>query len=209
MRETLKPCFIGIAGPSGSGKTELAVRVAETLPGSVVLNLDSYYISLDHLPKAERDACNFDVPEMLDWALINEHLEELGAGRAVEVPSYSFETHSREPVTASLHPTPFVIVEGIFALHDAGVRSRLNTSVYVRTPDEVCYERRKARDVVERGRTEESVRSQYEQTVRPGAMRYVWPTEQYAGLVVSGTQLISDSVAEVLETVAGLTQTAC
>ena len=198
MRETLKPRFIGIAGPSGSGKTELAAQVAQRLPGSVVLNLDSYYRSLDHLPKVERDACNFDVPEMLDWALINEHLTELAQGRGVEVPSYSFATHSREPVTARLEPVPYLSVEGIFALHDAGVRSVLGVSIYVSTADEICYDRRRCRDVVERGRTEQSVMEQYERTVRPGARMYVWPTEQHADLVVSGVQPINNSVDQVL-----------
>lgn len=206
MRETVTPRFIGIAGPSGSGKTELAVQVAQRLPGSVVLNLDSYYRSLDHLPKADRDACNFDVPDMLDWPLINEHLAELAQGRGVEVPSYSFETHSREPITARLEAVPYVIVEGIFALHDAGVRSALGLSIYVSTADEICYDRRRSRDVVERGRTEQSVLEQYERTVRPGARLYVWPTEHYADLVVSGVQPINNSVDQVL---ARITQTAC
>lgn len=207
MRQTVTPCFIGIAGPSGSGKTELAVRVAETLPDAAVLNLDSYYVSLHHLSSAERDGCNFDVPQMLDWGLINVHLAALSRGQTVELPIYSFETHSRAPITSALEARPFIIVEGIFALHDRGVRQRLHASVYVSTPDDVCYERRKCRDVLERGRTEESVRDQYNRTVRPGAMQYVWPTEQYAGLVVSGTQEITDSVAQVLRQVALLTQT--
>lgn len=206
MLQTVKPLFIGIAGPSGSGKTELAVQVSQSLTGAVVLNLDSYYISLDHLSKPERDACNFDVPDMLDWPLINEHLADLSCGLGVEVPSYSFATHSREPVTARLEPTPFVIVEGIFALHDAEVRSRFDLSVYVSTPDAVCYDRRRCRDVLERSRTEESVREQYEQTVRPGAMKYVWPTQQHALMVVSGVQPINSSVSEVLDRI---TQTAC
>ncbi len=206
MLQTVKPLFIGIAGPSGSGKTELAVQVSQSLTGSVVLNLDSYYIGLDHLSRAERDACNFDVPDMLDWPLINEHLADLSCGLGVEVPSYSFSTHSREPVTARLEPVPFVIVEGIFALYDAEVRSRLDLSIYVHTPDAVCYARRSCRDVLERGRTEESVREQYAQTVRPGAMKYVWPTQQHALMVVSGVQPITRSVAEVL---LRITQRAC
>ena len=198
MRETLKPYFIGIAGPSGSGKTELASCVAAELSDAAVFDLDSYYRSLDHLPKEERDLCDFDDPAMLDWDLINQHLAELGRGRRIERPIYSFASHARLAETEPLVPGPFVVVEGIFALHDASVREKLGLRVYVHTPDEICFERRSRRDVIERGRTEESVREQYEKTVRPGAMRFVWPTEQFADLVVSGTQELRDSIDEVL-----------
>jgi uridine kinase len=198
MRQTVTPLFIGIAGPSGSGKTELAYRVAASLAGAAVFALDSYYHSLCHLPKVERDQTDFDDPTMLDWDLINAHLAELAEGRTIQRPVYSFETHSRLVETDPLTPVKFIIVEGIFALYDEGVRHKLDTRVYVRTPDEICFERRKHRDVLERGRTEHSVREQYERTVRPGAERYVWPTEQFADLVVSGTQDILTSVTEVL-----------
>lgn len=198
MRETVAPYFIGIAGPSGSGKTELALCVAAALPEAVVLALDSYYRSLDHLPKEARDLCDFDDPAMLDWDLINQHLADLATGRTIQRPIYSFATHARLEETEPLTPGPFVIVEGIFALYDAGVRRKLDACVYVHTPDRICFERRSRRDVAERGRTEESVREQYEKTVRPGAMRFVWPTEEFADLVVSGTQDIQASLDEVL-----------
>ena len=197
----MRPFFIGIAGPSGSGKTELAVRVAAALGHASVLNLDSYYLPLTHLTKAERDQCDFDSPEMLDWPVINTQLRELSEGRAIERPVYSFETHARKPETERLEPARFIVVEGIFALHDADVRAQMNLCVYVRTPDDICFGRRMSRDVVERGRSEASVRDQYERTVRPGAVRYVCPTERFAGLVVSGTQDIASSVRQVLSAI--------
>ena len=198
MRETVTPCFIGIAGPSGSGKTELALRVAAALPDAAVFSLDSYYQSLDHLAKPDRHQCDFDDPARLDWDLINQHLAELGEGNTIQRPIYSFEQHTRLRETQPLDPARFIVVEGIFALCDAGVREKLHHRVYVHTSDDVCFARRKQRDVEERGRTEESVDEQYAKTVRPGAVRYVWPTEQFANLVVSGTQDIEISVALVL-----------
>jgi uridine kinase len=208
MRETVMPCFIGIAGPSGSGKTELAMRVAAKLPGAEVFSLDSYYRSLDHVPKEERDRTDFDDPAMLDWPLINRHLAELAEGRSIERPVYAFATHSRLTITEPLDPAPFIVVEGLFALHDPEVREKLQARIYVHTPDEICFERRCRRDVVERGRTEESVREQYACTVRPGAMKFVWPTEKFADLVVSGTQDIEVSVGQVLGMVGVGTQEA-
>jgi uridine kinase len=74
----------------------------------------------------------------------------------------------------------------------------LDTKVYVETDPGVCFRRRLERDVAERGRTPESVREQYEKTVRPGAERFVFPTRQYADLVVSGEEPFEASTGAVL-----------
>lgn len=195
------PYLIGIAGPSCSGKTELAGRIARRLAAPVV-SIDSYYRELGHLTLDERARVNFDEPAAIDEPLLHSHLKALARGEAVLCPTYDFATHSR---TERLHPVPaaeFVVVEGLFALYWPEVRALLQTAVYVDTPDAVCFERRLRRDTRERGRSEESVRRQYAATVRPMAERYVWPTRQYADVVVSGEASLDTSAAAVLEHIA-------
>lgn len=190
------PYLIGIAGPSGAGKTELARRLAALLAAPIV-SLDSYYRELAHLPFEERARCNFDVPEALDHALLAEQLARLAAGEEVAKPVYDFTQHTRAPEVEYVQPAEFVLVEGLFTLHFEEVRRLLATKVYVDAPDEVCFKRRLARDVRERGRTPESVLQQYRETVRPMAELYILPTRQFADVVVSGTAALEAATAAV------------
>ncbi len=189
---------IGITGPSGSGKTELASRIRAKLEGATLLSLDSYYLSQAHLTVAERERLNFDDPSMLDWDLVVDQIARLVGGLAIDHPVYSFENHTRVSETVRVEPSPWLIVEGIFALHHPALRALYDAKFYVHAPDDVCLERRIERDVVERGRTRESVVWQYNTTVRPSADLYIKPTEQHADVSVSGVQPIDHSVADAL-----------
>jgi uridine kinase len=194
----MRPHIIGIAGPSSSGKTELARQLAGRLPGTTIVSLDSYYRGMEEIPLAERKRVNFDHPDALDWGLLHEHLQAMAAGRAFEEPIYSFADYARTAGARRIEPSEFVIVEGLFVLYWPELRSMLDTRVYVQTAPEVCFRRRLERDVAERGRTPESVREQYERTVRPGAEWFVYPTAKYASLVVSGEEPLTRSTSAVL-----------
>jgi uridine kinase len=194
--------IIAVAGPSCAGKTKLARILAHELRCSV-LQLDSYYRDLSALPPAKRAQVNFDSPVALDNELLIEQLHALSRGEAVERPRYDFATHTRVPERESFAVTAFLIVEGLFALYWPALRELASTKVFVDAPDEVCFRRRKLRDVEERGRTPESVIAQFSQTVQPMAALHVRPTAKYADLVLSGQQPLSRSVETVLKHVRG------
>ena len=195
----MTPFLIGIAGPSGSGKTELALRLQATLPDSILMSLDSYYLSQDNLTPEERCLCNFDDPAMLDWDLVSHQVAELAGGTGIDQPIYSFDEHIRLKQTIRVEPSRFLIIEGIFALHHEALRKLFDIRLYVTAPDEVCLARRIERDVAFRGRTAQSVVDQYAARVRPSAEIYVLPTEAFADLTVSGIQPIDFSVDSALE----------
>jgi|SRR5271166_5156024 len=190
--------LIGIAGPSGAGKSFLAQGLKLALDAEI-LELDRYYRDLSHLPLEQRAQRNFDAPEALEHELLIEQVARLRNSEPVQVPVYDFTTHTRSAKTEILQPSRVLIVEGLFTLHWPGLRDLLDTKVYVELKDQDCLTRRKARDVRERGRTEESVVDQYEATVAPMAQRYVRPTFVHADVVVMGTERIEDGVALVLE----------
>ena len=173
----MKPHIIGIAGPSSSGKTELARRLVVELPGTPVVSLDSYYRDLPGLPLEERAKSNFDRPDALEWELLREHLRALAQGRPFDEPAYDFTRHARTAETRRIEPAKYAIVEGLFVLYWPELRCLLDSKIYVETDAEVCFGRRLARDVAERGRTPESVRWQYDSTVLPGAERFVYPAK--------------------------------
>jgi len=178
---------IGIAGCSGSGKTTLAEELARVL-GGIHFPLDNYYRDLSHLDPEERARINFDDPATIESSLLAEHVAALARGEAIERPLYDFATHTRvRGRTETVQPSPFVIVEGIFALHYAELLPICALRVYVDVPDSLCYERRLKRDVVDRGRTPDSVREQYESTVRPSAVAWIRPSGANADLVIDGT----------------------
>jgi len=203
----MRPHIIGIAGPSSSGKTELARQLVQKLPGTSIVSLDSYYRGMEEIPLAERKKVNFDHPDALDWELLHRHLRAISQGRAFDEPVYSFADYARTAATRRIEPSEFVIVEGLFVLYWPQLRAVLDTKVYVQTDPAVCFERRLRRDVAERGRTPESVREQYERTVRPSAEWFVFPTMKYAGMVVSGEEPLTVSTSTVLHAL-GRAQTA-
>jgi uridine kinase len=194
----MKPILIGIAGRSGAGKSEIARQLAAWLPGHPqVVSLDSYYYAMDDVPLEERGNRNFDHPDSLDWPLIVRHVEALARGESIEEPIYIFATHTRSKETKPIRASKYVILEGLFTLHDERVRQKLGARIFIETPDGVCFERRKERDVVERGRTVPDIERQYGSTVRPMAEQYVVPTSKYADLVLRGDMPLAETVAVV------------
>jgi uridine kinase len=196
---TQKPLVLGIAGCSGSGKTTLARELANQLDATL-FPLDLYYRDLSQFPLDARHKQNFDHPDSLESELFIDHVRMLAQGQAIERPVYDFKTHSRVAgVFETIAPRDVVIVEGILALHFEELVRCYDFSIYVNAPHDVCLARRIHRDVRERGRTEESVREQFEATARPMADLYVVPSAARASVTVEGTDSLDWSVEQVLE----------
>jgi uridine kinase len=192
------PVVLAIAGCSGSGKTTLAAELARTL-GGAHFHFDDYYLDLSDLPFEERVRQNFDDPALIESPLLVAQVASLAAGKSIERPVYDFASYTRVPHrTEPFNPAPFLFVEGLFALYYPDLLPLYSLRVYVDTPDDVCFERRVRRDVQERGRTPESVRIQYEATVRPASIAFVRPSALHADLVVDGTGALDWKVERVL-----------
>ncbi len=192
------PVMLAVAGASGSGKTTLAAELARTL-GGLHFSLDNYYRDLSHLPMEQRALQNFDDPAMIEVALLARDIAELAQGHAIERPGYSFAEYIRLPrESETIRPGALVVVEGLFASYFPELRPYYQLSVYVDTPDDVCFARRLKRDVEERGREPDSVRRQYDATVRPCGLAFVRPLIDFADLVVDGTDPLDFKVEQVV-----------
>lgn len=183
---TGRPVFVGLAGGSGSGKSTVMERVLDAVgrDNVAVLDHDAYYRDLAQLSLVERAAQNFDHPDSLETELLCDHLDALRAGESIEKPVYDFTTHSRAIQSLTIAPRPVVLVEGILVLADPDLVKRLDLRVFVRADDDIRLVRRIRRDLAERGRSIESVLTQYESTVRPMYMKYVQPSMRHADLIV-------------------------
>ena len=194
-----RPHLIAIAGASGSGKTTLAQRLAAALiPPAAVLPLDAYYRDRPAATPEELDTANYDAPEAVDATLLEAHLQQLCAGRAVERPSYDFSAHRRTDARRTVRPGRYVIVEGILALHWSTLRSLYDTSVFMWIDETTALARRLARDCESRGRSPASVRRQWEETVWPMYGRHVEPTARFADVMVDGASPLAACLTAVL-----------
>jgi uridine kinase len=193
------PFVIGVAGGSGAGKTTIVERLHTQYSeeGVSVVDLDSYYKDHSDLCATERAALNFDDPASVDFDLLWLHIEQLRLGRRIAKPVYSFATHTRTSQVSIVDPAPFVIVEGILALHDPRLRSLMDVKLYIEADADIRFIRRLRRDILERGRTTECVIKQYLATVRPMHLQYIAPSRAFADLVVDGTGSLDQEMREI------------
>ena len=176
---------IGIAGGSGSGKTTLAREIERRLGQRVImLSHDAYYRTHDDIPFPEREKLNYDHPDALETDLMVEHIRQLKNGQAIDCPVYDFSQHNRSCETVRIEPRRVIVVEGILIFHDKELRDQMDLRIFVDAEPDVRLCRRIKRDVNKRGRTVESVLTQYEDTVRPMHMKFVEPSKKYASFIL-------------------------
>nr|WP_325196520.1 uridine kinase [uncultured Oscillibacter sp.] len=177
--------LIGIAGGTGSGKTTLTRHLKEHFGAEVtVISHDNYYKRQDGKTYEERAKVNYDHPSAFDTDLLIEHLRQLKAGHSIQCPVYSYSDHNRTDRTVEIFPTKVIIVEGILIFQNPTLRDMFDIKIFVETDADVRILRRALRDVEERGRTLQSVVTQYLTTVKPMHEQYVEPSRKYADIVV-------------------------
>lgn len=180
-----KAILIGVAGGTGSGKTSVARSLANHFGSEVALiEQDSYYNDLAHLPPEERAQVNFDHPNSLDFEKLRADLNTLIHGGTIAVPVYDYSTHTRSAQTLRFEGHHIIILEGILALFDEALRAMMDIKIFVDTADDIRIIRRIKRDITKRGRTLESVIQQYYNTVRPMHIQFVEPSKRFADIIV-------------------------
>ena len=176
---------LGIAGGTGSGKTTLMKNIIDKFGNAVtVLSHDNYYKRRDELTYEQRCLINYDEPDALETDLMAAHLDRLRRGEAIDCPIYDFTQHNRSNETVRIEPTPVIIVEGILIFENKPLRDLMDIKIFVDTDADVRLCRRITRDVNKRGRTLESVLTQYQTTVKPMHEKYVEPSKRFADIVV-------------------------
>lgn len=176
--------FVGITGGSGSGKTTIVKKIEEIISEFVFLPQDNYYKSAEHVTNTTITSFNFDHPDAFDSDLLLEQLRDLKDGKSINMPEYDFVSHSRKEKSKLVLPQKVVLVEGIMLFWDKRIRDLLDLKIFVETPDDIRFIRRLSRDVKERGRTIDSVITQYLDVVRPGYYEFIEPTKSYADIII-------------------------
>ncbi len=180
------PVVIGIAGGTGSGKTSVSEKIMERFPGGrvVIITHDSYYRDRADLPLTARAQLNYDHPNAFETELLAEHLDRLREGRGIDKPVYDYKEHRRRAQTLRVRPADIVLLEGILVLEDPQLRKRMDIKIYIDADSDERFIRRLWRDIRERGRSVESVVTQYRTTVKPMHLEFVEPSKRYADVII-------------------------
>lgn len=202
-----KTIIIGVTGGSGGGKTSVSRAILDSFPNAriAMIQHDSYYKDQSHMSFEERVKTNYDHPLAFDTDFMIQQLKELLAGRPVDIPIYDYKKHTRSDKTFRQDPQDVIIVEGILVLEDERLRELMDIKLFVDTDDDIRIIRRIKRDMMERGRSLESIIDQYTSVVKPMYHQFIEPSKRYADIVIPegvsnvvAIDLINTKIASIL-----------
>nr|XP_020476776.1 uridine-cytidine kinase 1 [Monopterus albus] len=188
------PFLIGVSGGTASGKSTVCAKIMELLGQNkvdhrqrkvAIISQDSFYkvLTTEQEAKALKGQYNFDHPEAFDNELMYKTLKDIVEGRAVEVPTYDFVTHSRLEDRITVYPADVVLFEGILVFYPQKVRDMFHMKLFVDTDSDVRLSRRVLRDM-KRGRDLEQILTQYTTFVKPAFEEFCLPTKKYADVII-------------------------
>ena len=207
MTEIKKPIIIGVTGGSGSGKTSVSQAIYKQMAGKSIMMLqqDTYYNDQTDMSMDERKQVNYDHPLAFDTDLLISDLTKLRNFESIDMPVYNYAEFNRSEETIKTEAKDVIILEGIMILDDARLRDLMDIKVFVDTDDDIRIIRRIKRDMEERGRSLDSIISQYLKTVKPMYHQFVEPTKRYADIIVPeggenkvAIDLLSTKVKDIL-----------
>lgn len=180
-----KICVIGIAGGTASGKTTIVNKLKDFFGDDVeLISHDSYYKAHDDMPYEERAKLNYDHPSSFDTDRMIEDIKALKRGETVYIPVYDFSIHNRTEKTVKVEPKRVIMIEGILIFENKELRDLMDIKIFVDTDADERLMRRIIRDMKYRGRTIESMITQYQTTVKPMHEEFVEPSKKYADIII-------------------------
>ncbi len=178
--------FIGICGASGSGKSTLADSLSAALGDRcLVLQQDCYYRDHSHLPFEARTQLNYDEPGIFDHDALLQDVQALMDGRPITRKGYDYANHRRADTDEIIYPPDVLILEGIHCFHDPRLLEMMYLKLYMNVDADICLLRRIERDILERGRSIDSISDQYRRTVRPMFEQYIRNYVNLADVIVA------------------------
>lgn len=176
---------IGIAGGTGSGKSTLIRKISEEFRDLItIISHDFYYKEHSDITFEERKSLNYDHPSAFDTDMLIDHIKQLKEGKAIRRPVYDFTIHNRVDETVEVKPSKVIIVEGILIFENKELLDLFDIKVFIDTDADVRIIRRILRDVKERGRTLDSIVTQYLTTVKIMHEMFVEPSKKHADIII-------------------------
>ncbi len=180
------PITIAVVGGTGAGKTTISNAILDRVGSHRIAYIphDAYYKNIDDIPFIQSNVRNFDHPDALDTLLMIEHIRQLQEWKPTRIPVYDFTNYQRTSETLLVQPQPIILIEGILLFAEPILRELFDIKIFVDIDADIRFIRRLQRDILERGRTIESVIDQYLTTVRPMHLQFVEPSRRYADVII-------------------------
>ncbi|MBR5274792.1 MAG: nucleoside kinase, partial [Bacteroidales bacterium] len=202
--------IVFIAGPSSSGKTSTSKRLALQCRilglNPKVIELDNYFVDREFTPRDENGEYDFECLGAMDLKLLGSQLNDLLAGKEVEIPRFDFKEGRKyfEGNMMQLHEKDILIMEGIHALNPAMIPDVDGSKVFrvyasaltslsidennnISTSDNRML-RRMIRDNRTRGINPENTIAMW-QSVRRGENRNIFPFQENADAVFNSAHI--------------------
>jgi uridine kinase len=194
--------LVGVVGGSASGKGTVVSRLLSHYGDrAAVLRMDDYYRPIDQVPRDAEGEPNFDEPASLDLERLARDLDILRSGKGLQIQSYTFNQPGVTPEPLSIPACAVVFLDGLFLLHDEGVRSRLDLTVLIHATPETRFARRLARDQAERSLTPDIIQYQWDRHVRPGDLRYLDPVAHLANVVLDNNEAVEPDLTAAVSAI--------
>ncbi len=180
------PIVIGVAGGTAAGKSAVVQEIVRGVGSEsvAVIEHDSYYHDQGQLSRKQRLQLNYDHPDALETSLLIDHLGQLLEGYPVEVPTYSFSTHTRLSATRQVDPQRVIVLVGVLILVDKALRELQDIRAFVDADEDIRLIRRLRRDMAQRDRSLDSVIQQYLDSVKPMHREFVEPSKRHAHVII-------------------------
>lgn len=199
-----KKRIILIAGPSSSGKTTTAKRLSVQLRVNgldpLYMGTDDYFVERSETPMDENGKPDYEGLGALDIELFNSNMNDLLAGRVVDLPEFDFVEGTKifGKRIMSIREAQPIIIEGIHALNGKLTEAipdeekfriyispftQLNIDMHNRVPTtDARMLRRMVRDYKYRGKSAAGTIDQWSQ-VRAGEDENIFPFNGEADVV--------------------------
>ncbi|MGG6293996.1 phosphoribulokinase [Leptolyngbya sp. AN02str] len=180
---THRPIILGIVGDSAAGKTTLTRGIAQVLgEDDVTIICTDDYHRYDRQQRAEKKISALH-PDCNYLDIIQQHLSLLRTGQPILKPIYNHHSGTFDP-PEYIHPSKFVIVEGLLGYSTRGMRDSYDVKVYLAPPEDLRSTWKIKRDTRKRGYTEEQVIEQLRQR-ESDSEKFIRPQRQWADVVVT------------------------
>ena len=191
--------IVALTGGSGSGKSTLLNGLLKHfLERASILSLDNYYRPREELPVDENGETNYDVPQAINHQDLLRDLKKLKSGESISLETYTYNRNVMKSELITIYPSDWLIVEGLFVMHDEGVRDLFDLSAYVDAEPSTRLERRKYRDETVRGYSPSEVEYQWNNHVRPSDIEHIEPWKEKCDIVINNENDWSEGLSNLI-----------